>query len=460
VTPLRSADFRRLWVAGLISGIGDWVLLVSLPVLVYQLTGSAAGTSAAFLVELVPGVVVAMLAGRLADRLDRRRLLVGISLAQAVALLPLLYGPHLAVIYPVIALQAGLGAAFDPAKNALLPTLVGRDQLVAANALIGLNQNLGRLIGGALGGVLLTVAGLPAIAAVDAVSFLLAMALIWRVRTASRRPTTAKGGRGRLRPLRAGLLVVGISAVGQGMFVVLFVVFVARALHGGAAETGLLRALQAVGAIGGGLLLARLARLTPQRLAGAACLLFGGLALCIWNLPPLTTAAPVYAALFIACGVPGIALMTGLVSWVQQVTADGERGRAFAAFGIVFALGQAIGIVVAGTLGDRWSVVTLLDLQAALYLLGGLLALVSTVVVEPGPHQQERDHDEQREPAAFGAEVLQRSGPAGLGARGVPPGAGEPRGVPAEEQHDRDDQSGATSTHGTAPRDRCTEHAP
>lgn len=179
---LRNRDFRRLWLAGLVSDTGDWMLLVALPILVYQLTGSSLGTSMAFLIELVPAVLITPLAGRLADRSDRRTLLVAVSMCQAAALLPLLAGAHLPVLYCVIALQATLASLFDPAKNALLPTLVAEDQLVAANSLIGLNQNLGRLVGAALGGAALMAGGLSVIVAGDAASFLLSAVLIWGVR--------------------------------------------------------------------------------------------------------------------------------------------------------------------------------------------------------------------------------------------------------------------------------------
>jgi MFS family permease len=87
---LRSANFRRLWLAGLISDTGDWLLFIALPVVVYNLTGSAFSTSVAFLFELAPAVVLAPVAGHLADRWDHRKLLRGLSLLQALGLLPLL----------------------------------------------------------------------------------------------------------------------------------------------------------------------------------------------------------------------------------------------------------------------------------------------------------------------------------------------------------------------------------
>ena len=397
---LRNRDFRRLWLAGLISDTGDWMLLVALPVLVYQRTGSTLGTSIAFLIELVPAVLITPLAGHLADRSGHRtRLLVAVSLGQAAALLPLLAGAHLLVLYGVIALQAALASLFDPAKNALLPTLVAEDQLVRANSLIGLNQNLGRLVGAALGGAALMTGGLPVIVIGDAVSFLLAAALIWGVRPA--KATAPANGASSPRPgghpfarrsVRVALAVTVIIDIGQGLFIVLFVVFVARNLHGNAAENGFLRAVQAIGAIVGGLVLARATRVRAGRLAGLACLGFGAVAVLTWNLPPVTIAEPVYAALFICVGIPGVAILSGLISSLQQSTTDGERGRVFAAFGAASAFGQAVGMVAAGILGDRLGAVPLLNVQAVCYLVGGVAALVGIADVG-GPPRPERPAD-------------------------------------------------------------------
>ncbi len=111
---LRQPDFRALWLAGLISDAGDWMLLVALPIVVYTRTGSALGTSAAFLAELAPGVVLAPLAGRLADRVDRRALMLALSLLQACALAPLLlvHGRSgLVLVYAVIVVQAAADRA-------------------------------------------------------------------------------------------------------------------------------------------------------------------------------------------------------------------------------------------------------------------------------------------------------------------------------------------------------------
>jgi MFS family permease len=395
-SPLRDRNFRLLWTAGLISDTGDWLLLVSLPILVYQLTGSAFGTAVAFLVELAPGILLSPLAGYVADRWDRRRTLVVLSLVQAVALLPLLAlrdAGDLWLGYVVITLQAALFTLFEPTKNALLPTLVHKDRLVAANSLVGLNQNVGRLVGAPIGGLLLAVGSLTTIVAVDVVSFAAAALLIARLRravpvdsgseavddataTASDADTTTGPARASAhRTVRSGLAVAGLAGAAQGLFAVLFVIFVARVLHGGEAETGLLRGVQAIGAIAGGVVLGTLRKaLPPAALTAWACAAFGVLALLTWNGPRLTTAPAGYVVLFILVGVPGVALLTGLMSTLQAATPDGRRGRVFAAFGAMFSAGQVVGMLAAGLLTDRFGVVPLLNAQGTLYLLAGAVA--------------------------------------------------------------------------------------
>jgi len=178
------------------------------------------------------------------------------------------------------------------------------------------------------------------------------------------------------RRLGGALAVIAVSSVAQGIFVVLFVVFVIRVLHGGASEVGLLRGVQAIGALIGGMLLAPLGhRLAPRRLAGAGMLAFGLVDLAIWNGPSLTTQQGLYVGLFIAAGIPGIAAVTGLASLVQANTPDQFRCRIFSAYFTVSDGFQALGMLLAGLLADPIGLLPVLNGQAALYLLAGLLAL-------------------------------------------------------------------------------------
>jgi len=390
--PLRQAEFRSLWLAGLISDVGDWLLFIGLPVVVYELTGSALGTAFAFLVELAPGIVLAPLAGRLADRCDQRRLLLLVSIGQATALLPLLTvhtRSGLPVLYAVILVEAGLMAVFEPAKNALLPALVPPGELVSANALIGLNQNLGRLVGGPLGGVVLAAGGLRLTTVADGVSYLAAAVLIGRL-AARPRPTSAADETGDLpgasgllaalrdRRTRPSLFVAFTAQIAQGIFVVSFVLFVAERLHRGAAEIGLLRGVQAVGAVAGSLVLTALARRSaPASLTAGAAVAFGLLSFVTWNAPAITTSTGVYVGLFVIVGAPGILLSTGIVSHLQLTSRDRDRGRAFAALGFAGNAGQAIGMLAAGLLTAPLGLMSVLDAQAMIYVVAGIIAWCS-----------------------------------------------------------------------------------
>lgn len=147
------------------------------------MTGSSLVTSTVFLLGLLPGLVVGPLVGVLVDRWDRRRTLVTVSLAQAVLLLPLLAvrgHQQLWIVYAVTAVEAALGHLFQPAKNAQVPALVPAEQLVAANSLTGLTDNLARLVGGPMGGIILQLGGLQGVVLCDAASFLIAALLLAR----------------------------------------------------------------------------------------------------------------------------------------------------------------------------------------------------------------------------------------------------------------------------------------
>jgi Na+/melibiose symporter-like transporter len=345
----------------------------------------------AFLLELIPAIAFAPIAARLVNRLDRRWLMVCINVLQALALIPLLFvrsSADLPLIYIVICAQAALGSAFEPAKNALLPNLVGEQQLVSANALVGLNQNLGRLIGGPLGGVLLAVGDLGLVVAVDVISYALSAVMIWFVRRpADRRPAGATADAAepvatglvsvlRRRSLRGPLVIVFIASISQGMFLVLFVLFVVDQLNGTDADVGMLRGVQAIGAIAAGFALAVIGgRFGPRALTASSILVFGVISLLTWNLPPVTTNIAPYVALFILVGAPGVVMTTGLVTSLQSHSRDEERGSVFTMLGLLSALGQAVGMLAAGLLDAPLGIVPLLEIQGCIYLVAGALAV-------------------------------------------------------------------------------------
>lgn len=395
---LRQRNFSRLWFGGLISMIGDWVLIVGLPFEIYRRTGSTLATGAMVLAYLVPSIALGSVAGVFVDRWDRRRLMVIVNLMLAVAVLPLLAidAVGLWIAYAVLITSSSLEQLFGPAETALLPRLLenGDDDLVTANALNGMNNHLARLIGPVVGGAVVASGGIGAVVAVDAASFVLSAGLIASIRIGGTRPTreisleaqaasawrrlAAEWGDG-LRVighqpvLRALLVFFVITRIGEGLTATLFVPWVTDALNSDAAGYGALLSTQALGGLAGALVIGRMgARLNPLLLVIAGSISFGLIDLLLFTYPLLFPfIGPALVAMVIV-GVPGAAMMTGWTTLEQTLTTDSHRGRVIGAIGAVSALGSLVGATAAGFLGESVPIVPLLVVQGSGYVIGGL----------------------------------------------------------------------------------------
>jgi MFS family permease len=239
-----------------------------------------------------------------------------------VLLLPLLAvttTDRLWIVYVVAALQSCLARLASPAKAALIPSLVPREQLTAANSLNAVSDNLARLVGSPIGGLAIQLLGLVGVVVVDAATFLVSALLSAQIRVpkqvAAPRANEAEAPRAslvadwldglrtirRTPPLPAILSIGALSQVAQGIFVVLFVVFVLRELNGTGGDVGLIRGMQAIGGVIGGIVVGTLSRrLGPRGLISWGFVVFGLIALATWNAPRFTTAIGLYVGLFIA----------------------------------------------------------------------------------------------------------------------------------------------------------------
>ncbi|MFI7453018.1 MFS transporter [Nonomuraea sp. NPDC049714] len=400
---LRRRDFTLLWFGGLISEIGDWLLLIGLPVYVFMLTSSTLAMATVFILELVPAVVFGSLAGVLVDRWNRQVTMVVVATAQGVLLLPLLAVHHsdqLWIVYLIAPAQALLAQLFEPARSAALPTLVPAEDLVSANSLMGLSANVARLIGSSLGGLAVASGGLTTVVIGDAVTYLLAALVIAIARfprkgaghgSEAERPTLLRAWYEGMafiisrRDVRNLLLSTAAGSIAQGMFLVLFVVFVAEVLHGGGTEIGVLRGVQAIGGVIGGFVIAWVgARAGHRSLIVGGALLVGLLSLTMWNSSYFTQAMTLYVLLFIAVGIPGIANSTGTFALLQQALPDEYLGRVMAAFLTVFGGFQALGMLIAGLADGFVDTVVLLDVQAGFYILAAVIAYFGLSRKVPG----------------------------------------------------------------------------
>jgi MFS family permease len=187
-TPLRtSRDFRLLFAAGTVFYLGGMVSYVALPYQVYQLTGSNFAVGAISLVELVPLVVFGLYGGALADHVDRRKMLVLCGIGQIVltAVLlanALLESPSVLVIYVTSFFLAIAQSLQRPSREALLPRVVRHDEMAAATAVSSLGMQIGTLVGPAVGGLLVSGAGVAWAYGVDVAGLAIATVLFVALR--------------------------------------------------------------------------------------------------------------------------------------------------------------------------------------------------------------------------------------------------------------------------------------
>jgi predicted MFS family arabinose efflux permease len=210
-------DFWLYFSGQLISQVGSSFTLFALPLLVFKLTGSATNLALTTAANFVPYLLFGLLLGAVVDRLDRRRmmLLTDVARAGAILVLPLLaLAGVLSVqaIYVVAFVQSTLGILFDCGEFAAIPSLVGRDDLVAANARIMATNSAGQILGPILAGVLVTLIAPADLLFFDAASFLASaasLAVIRRSFNAAESPTPPSAGiAGLLQDVRAGLRYV------------------------------------------------------------------------------------------------------------------------------------------------------------------------------------------------------------------------------------------------------------
>ncbi|MEV6282569.1 MFS transporter [Kribbella sp. NPDC051770] len=398
----RRRDYRLVLSAGLISLTGDWVLRTGLAFHVYTLTGSTLASGGLLLASFVPLVVLGSLAGVFVDRWDRRRTMIVVNLLHALVLLPLLLVKDesgLWVIYVIVLAQSCLQQFFRPAEQSLVPHLVDQQQLVTANALNSQSNDIARLTGAALGGVLAAAGGMPLLAAVDAATYLLAMGLLIGVKhraVAVVRERTS-GAVQRLKAewvdgLRICLsskamrivFVFGlVTGVGEGAMSTLFAPFVSAELGGDGTAYGLIVSAQAVGGIAGGLVAAAVgARFAAAKLWGIGAVLFGLIDLALFCYPLFYKGLTPAYVLMIAVGLPGAFVVAASMTVVQRLTDDASRGRVFGALFAAEGLAVLVGIVASGVLGEVVGIIPVLIFQGLGFTVGGLVVLARSNVLE------------------------------------------------------------------------------
>jgi NRE family putative nickel resistance protein-like MFS transporter len=369
----RNSNFRNLWNGQIVSLLGDWFNLIGSAALVTQLTGSGVAVGGLFVVRMLAPFLVSPLAGVLADRLNRRRLLIACDLSRACVVLGFLVVRRPAevwLLYALTALQLGISGVFYPARNAILPDIVSGRELGAANALSGATWSVMLAIGAGLGGLVAGSWGIYPSFVVDSTSFLVSAGFITRVhyhvapglagRPVGVRASLQQYADG-LRYLRRNLDTFAVATLKGAMGLVISgalqvaEVTIAEQVfvigQGGSTSIGLLYAFGGIGA-GLGPILAR--RLVGDREAGLRGALLTGFLLAGVG---LTIASSLHSLPVVLLGILTEALGTGAI-WVLstqlllQMVPGRVRGRVFSVEFAWSTLATAIGSATAGSMLD------------------------------------------------------------------------------------------------------------
>ncbi|MBL9022913.1 MAG: MFS transporter [Myxococcales bacterium] len=365
--------YRRLWAAELVSATGDWFSMVAVSIVAARSAPEAGGLALATVLaaHLLPQALLAPVAGWLADRFDRRALLVFGNLAEGVLTAGMTLaaaGGSLVTLQALLFLRSSMASLREPALGAAMPSLVGRGELATANALGAATWSLTFVVGMGLGGVA-TEIGAPAALAIDAVTFFVASALFRGLPSLAPPRTDAQPAGGRVlqtaiadlrvalvatkrRDLRAAVFGKTPPAVAGGAaWIALNLGAEALPFAGGAAAT--LGALQAIRGVGTGVgpLVSRglVARGYAPALVAHACALaafVGAIGIACVGGPSSAIGS------VLLWGAGGGALWVITQTEIQQRSDEAMRGRLLALDALGFTLGMSGSALLTGLLVD------------------------------------------------------------------------------------------------------------
>jgi len=380
---LRSLEHRnyRLFITGhSISTIGTWMQRVAQDWLVLDLTGDAFDVGIAAALQFLPVLLFGLWGGAFVDRWDRRRLIIGTqtaSLLLATALAALVLGGAVQ-LWMVFGLSLALGfvTVFDnPARHAFVAEVTRPADYVNAQALASTVHNLGRLLGPAVAGTLIAVAGAGWAFALNAASFVPVIWGLLLIDTGGPSARTARRGSGRVREglvyvfshaeLRACMILVAVVALFGQNFRAVLPVLAKETFHGDSQTYGWLTSALGVGAVIGALGTAATERVSSWRLlvAGAAF----GLANALVSVAPWLWAAMLAVLLM---GIANLAFNTLSKTLLQLGTEPAMHGRVMALHGFVFLGTTPLGMPLLGWVCDQWGARAGMAVASATALVG------------------------------------------------------------------------------------------
>jgi len=400
---LQIVDFRRLWAAQGISDVGDGLTMLTLMLLVNQLTQSTMALAALAITLAVPPLTVGMVAGTYADRFDRRRIMLVSDALRAAVVLGFVLIDSATMLPALLVLafvQASIGSFFNPARGALVPRVVPADGLLAANAVTQATRVVAGVVGAGLAGLIVGLLGetWPAFV-LDAGTFLASVLLVYGVDRAAGQPSDAErvASSGMAASVMEGLRIVAGSRVlwvtlialavtmfGLGAVNVLFLPLMVRVLEVSPAWLGAVDLAQSASMILSASLVGVLAaRLRPTAIV-TGCLM--GLGVLVALVGRSASVFHVLGLLFLM-GWLVTPVNAAVMTLMQTGVDDATRGRVMATLQAAMSGAGIASMLFAGVFGDVLGVRTVFLLAGAVVLTGGALSLVLYRGVATGEEQ-------------------------------------------------------------------------
>lgn len=368
---LGNRDYTKLWLASAVSQMGDWFNVIVLLALVSEYSGgSGLAVSFFMLARIIPPLLITPYAGVLADRLNRKTIMIVTDILRAVIVLLFLFATgseNLALIYVLTVAQFSMSAIHEPAKSAILPNLVKRDDIIIANTIGSITWSSMLALGALIGGIVAGALGVTVALLIDAMTYLIAAVLTQRISGYTQNQTVKSTVKQQkpsqilegIRYAKAHpqvaitLLVKAGGALGStDTIMTLFATQIFVTMNsGGEASLGLLYGATGVGAVIGPLLLNRFHDGTPRRMQQAILIGFG-LIVGGWALLSQAT-----ALWLVAFGL-GFRAMGGSANWtyssamLQQMSDDKYLGRMFSLEILIMQMVAVVSTVGTGALVD------------------------------------------------------------------------------------------------------------
>jgi MFS family permease len=362
---VRYRDFRLLFLASVVSLAGDWFSFVAVADLVTELTGRPGAAAFVYAATVLPVFLASPLAGAVADRFDRKRIMVIADLLRVpIALLLIAAAAMGSVVLAIAAIVAlGIGASFyDPVASAATPNLVDERDLASAQSLMGAVWGSMLLVGAGIGGIVAELLGRHTAFAIDAASFLISAWLVAGIRTPMQQATAEQRAEGKLgdaiRYIRRDRVVSRLVLAKGGVswsngIVGLLPAFAHGKFAGTSIATGLLFAARGLGALIGPILARGMAGATPKPRAivlvcGIGTLSYGA----VYAVFPVAPAFAVALVLVVLAHLGGGAQWSLSTYGLQVATPDAMRGRVMAIDYGLATLAIGASSVIAGLLAD------------------------------------------------------------------------------------------------------------